>query len=283
MTSILVCIDGSTSCAGALEWAACRAERTSANLALLTVVDPAAIRQAGANEHMAQSAAQRVLSEESLAVEKRHPHLHVSALTVEGRAVDAISDASAHHSLVVLGTHHGSNLSAALGAATGLRVSVSSPVPTAVIPANWNAESAGYGIMVGIDPDGASGRALDFAVEEARATGQPLDLVSVWGLPPLLSKPAEAMGGGLAPIGEQWQHDLGEQAELLQDRYSDLHVSGHALESSSPASGLVEHSAGCSLLVLGTHSRNALGRTLFGSVTHGVLMGASIPTIIVPQ
>jgi nucleotide-binding universal stress UspA family protein len=232
---------------------------------------------------MAHAAARKLLDEESHAVAQRHPRLSVSTSAVEGKAVDVIADAAEGHSLVVLGTHHGSNLSAALGAATGLRVSVSSLVPTAVVPANWSVENAGRGIMVGIDPDGASMRALDFAVGEAHAACQPLELVSVWGLPPLLSKPAEAMGGGLAPVGEQWQRDLDEQAAQLAQRYPGLHASGRSIESSSPASGLIEHSLGCSLLVLGTHSRNALGRALFGSVTHGVLMGAAIPVVIVPK
>ncbi len=37
------------------------------------------------------------------------------------------------------------------------------------------------------------------------------------------------------------------------------------------------------MLVMGTNSRNALGRTLFGSVTHSVLLNLKVPTIIVPQ
>lgn len=37
------------------------------------------------------------------------------------------------------------------------------------------------------------------------------------------------------------------------------------------------------MFVLGTHSRDALGRALFGSVTHGVLLNLSAPTAVVPQ
>jgi nucleotide-binding universal stress UspA family protein len=35
--------------------------------------------------------------------------------------------------------------------------------------------------------------------------------------------------------------------------------------------------------VLGTHSRTVLGRALFGSVTHGVLLELDTPTVVVPQ
>ena len=99
----------------------------------------------------------------------------------------------------------------------------------------------------------------------------------------MLTRPAEVLGGGLAPVGEQFQRDLDRRVATLAEANPGLSVAGHAVEGSSPASTLVKYSAGHRLLVLGTHSRSALGRTLFGSVTHGVLLDLKVPTVVVPQ
>ena len=62
-----------------------------------------------------------------------------------------------------------------------------------------------------------------------------------------------------------------------------LQVTGRTVEDSSPSRALIEAGREASMLVMGTNSRNALGRTLFGSVTHSVLLNLKVPTIIVPQ
>ena len=93
--------------------------------------------------------------------------------------------------------------------AKGLRVSVSTSVPTVVVPADWDAQQQGTGIVVGVGPDEAvSARAIDFAARVAVATQQPLELISAWGVPAWLERTAESMGGGLAPVGEQRQIEL---------------------------------------------------------------------------
>lgn len=282
MAHILIALDGSAPCLHALEWAAQRAYRTGAELTLLTVIDPGLIRESGASEEFARTAAMHLLDEACGIVEAKCPALEPHRNTVVGRVVDTLVNASNRYDMVVLGTHGSASLSRSIGGATGLRVSVSTSVPTVVVPADWESAGAEEGIVVGLGPDDVSTDALTFGVREALACDQPLDLVAVWGLPPLLSRPAEAMGGGLAPVGEQWQVKLNERARQLAEAHPGLIVAGHAVESSSPAQGLIEYGKRSGLLVLGTHSRAALGRALFGSVTHGVLLAPSIPTVVVP-
>ena len=283
MTRILVGIDGSERGERALEWAARRAERDGASLTLLAVVDPSVAREAGVDVETMRRATQEAVDASAAGLFREHPGVDASVSVVEGRIVDSIIEAAAAHDMVVVGSHHGATIGESVGGAKGLRISVSTVAPTVVVPSDWNPQERGEGIVVGVGPDNVSERAVAFGVREALRSGQPLDLVSAWGLPPVLSRPAEVLGGGLGPVGEQFQRDLDRRVAALTEANPALEVTGHAVEGSSPADTLVKYSAGHSLLVLGTHSRNALGRTLFGSVTHGVLLDLKVPTVVVPQ
>ncbi|GAA3935903.1 universal stress protein [Pseudoclavibacter caeni] len=283
MTSILVGIDGSTRGERALAWAARRAVRDGATLTLLTVIDPRAARESGATEQVAYTAAHNLLKAVTRELAVAFPQIEATTRIATGGIVDAVVDAAEGHDLIVLGSHHGASLRETVGGAKGLRVSVSTTVPTVVVPVDWDADRPGSGIVVGVGPDQVSENAIAFGVGEALATGERLELVSAWGLPPLLSRPAEAMGGGLAPVGVEFQSRLDERVRLLHDAHPGLDVRGRAVEAASPAAGIVAAARGHRLLVLGTHSRTVLGRALFGSVTHGVLLELDTPTVVVPQ
>lgn len=152
-----------------------------------------------------------------------------------------------------------------------------------MVPADWNSANEGTGIVVAVGLDTVSDNAVNFGVEEAKRTKQPLKLVTAWGLPAFLNKPAEAMGGGLAPVGEQAQQRLDARVEDIRVQNSTLEVSGAAIEGSSPTRVLMDCSKGIKALVLGTHSYTTLGRTLFGSVVHSALLNLVVPTIVVPK
>ena len=89
--------------------------------------------------------------------------------------------------------------------------------------------------------------------------------------------------GGVGPVGEQFQQNLDQLAAELKEANPELDVVAHAVEGSSPTRAILEYARDSKLLVLGTHSRSALGRTLFGSVTHSVLLNLCVPTVIVPK
>lgn len=283
MKKILVGIDGSARGARALHWAARRASRGGANLELLSVIDSRKVKEAGASIEDVQEAVEANLDKARNFVAKRYPNVQVEMRIAEGEVVENIVDASVGCDLIVLGSHHGISVGDTIGGAKPLRVAVSAAVPTAVIPADWAEDYDGEGVVVGIDPDGSTNQALDFSIAEAIATEQPLRLIMGWGLPAWISKPAEAMGGGLGPVGEQYQDRLDSLAAVLREEYEGLDVRGHAVEGSSPTRVLQGYAKTRGVLVLGTRSRAALGRALFGSVTHSTLLNLTIPTVIVPQ
>ena len=284
MTSILVGIDGSERGRRALEWAVRRARRDNASITMLAVVDQAIANKAGVDVETVCITVRRALAAKRAAAASEYPGISITAQVLVGDIVDALVDAADEHDMIVLGSHHGHTIGETIGGAKGLRVSVSTKVPTVIVPADWDAANHGTGIVVGVGPDErVSAGAIGFGVKEALIRNQKLELVSAWGIPAWLERSAQAMGGGLGPVGEQRQRELDAQVARLRVAHPTLQVEGRSLEGASPSRVLVETSRNSNLLVMGTNSRNALGRTLFGSVTHSVLLNLTIPTVIVPQ
>lgn len=285
MAKILVGTDGSIGGEGALKWAVRRAERDGASLTIATVVDADAMRASGVTEEAALTAAHELLGELQKSIAEQHPQLKTKTIVARGEVVETLATAADNYDLVVVGSSRGASVADSFGGVLGLRVSSLTKSPTAVIPVDWKPEEedAGKVIVVAVGPDSVSEGAVAFGVREADAAKQPLDLVSAWGLPALLSKPAKAMGGELVEVGNQFQARLDERVRLLKGAHPELEITGHAQEGPAPARVLVEYSEKASLLVLGTHGRSALGRFVFGSVTHGVLSHLRVPTVVVPQ
>ena len=280
MGSILVGIDGSDRGRRALDWAVRFARVVGYDVHMLAVIDEAIANKAGVGVDTVTAA----LEKKRQAALESYPDMRIQASVSVGDIVGVLADSAAMHDLIVLGSHHGRTIGETISGAKGLRVSVSTSVPTVVVPADWDAKQRGTGIVVGVGPDEAvSVRAIDFAARAAVATQQPLELVSAWGVPAWLERTSESMGGGLAPVGEQRQIELDRQLGRLAFEYPALQATGRTVEDSSPSRALIEAGKEASMLVMGTNSRNALGRTLFGSVTHSVLLNLKVPTIIVPQ
>lgn len=283
MARILVGIDGSPRGERALEWAARRAERDGSSLTLVTVSDSRLLQGAGLLEADVEVFAQQLLSEAKDYVAQNHPSVAAESVVAKGAVVDALVEQAQGHDLVVLGSHHGATVGETIGGAKSLRVSVCLDVPTVIVPADWRFDKEEHGVLVGFDPEGFGEEALRFGIEEAVALGWPLRLVTAWGLPAWISRPAEMMGGGLSPVGEQYQSALDERVERIAAQHKGLEVVGKAIEGPSPSRVLIDGAKENGMLVMGTHSRKTLGRAVFGSVTHSVLLNLVVPTVIVPR
>ena len=152
-----------------------------------------------------------------------------------------------------------------------------------VVPADWDPYHEAKGIVVGVGPqDEISDNAVELGVHLAKVLEEPLELISSWGIPTLLSRSAEFMGGGLAPVGESFQRNLDARVAAIRDAEPELEVEGHSVEAPSPTQALLQRSKDCRVLLLGTHARSAVSRALFGSTTCGVLAHLQVPTAVVP-
>ncbi len=283
MAGILVGIDGSERSERALEWAACRAEELDKALTLISVVDPSVARILDFDIEEMSEITIRMLEASRDDMEKRHPAVKSELRVVRGPLIEELVDAAGDYDMIVLGSHHGATVKESLGGAKGLKVSASVDVPCAIIPADWSADYAGEGVLVGIGPDGASESAIMFAAQEALREGRPLEMISSWDRPALFSRSDVRVDGVVETYGEQLQHALDARIKSLNVQHPDLVATGEAIEASPAGRVLVERSEGKKMLVLGTHSRSALGRALFGSVCHSVLLNLKVPTVVVPQ
>lgn len=315
---IAVGIDGTGRGEKALAWAARRASRTGSGLALICVVSPKAqtrsaseedkitwmdeiraqadedARNAGVLEadpapvaaptplaiDMAQGILERLATEVRAILPEECP---VRTQLLEGDVVTMLAGIAPEYSLLVMGSHHGRTMSDVVGGARGYRLSVATSTPVAVIPHDWDPVPVTNGIVVGVGHDDSAEAALAFGVEESLHTGKPLEIISSWGLPAALSKPAELMGGGVSPVGDVLAGNLTDLCSQLQQQHPGLTVSARPVEGPSPAKVLMDCAAGKSMLVIGSHGRSTLGRILFGSVGNAATAQMSVPVIIVPK
>ena len=107
LESILVGIDGSERGKKALKWAARLANRETAHLTLLAVIDPTSDKIAGSDHKMLREAVENVLEEAQQLVRADYPELAMDASYVSGDIVEALVGAAESHDMIVMGSLHG--------------------------------------------------------------------------------------------------------------------------------------------------------------------------------
>lgn len=140
-----------------------------------------------------------------------------------------------------------------------------------------------YGIVVGVDGSSPSNFAVCWAAHEAAMRRVPLTLVHmvntavpVWPQMPLTVE------------AEVWQEDDGyrvlyEAAKIAEDatRTSCGIDVVTDLRRSPPVPTMIEISNDAEMVVVGSNGRGAVGRLLLGSVSSGVMRGASCPVAVI--
>ncbi|MGD9792913.1 MAG: universal stress protein [Acidimicrobiia bacterium] len=134
-------------------------------------------------------------------------------------------------------------------------------------------------IVVGVDGSQSSGRALRWAVEEARLRGDNIRAVAVWSYQPV--------GFGdvfVPPLPVADQSDAVRLA--VQEMIEGLGVSDVSIElvvrEGNPSTVLLESSSDADLLVVGARGSGGFIGLLMGSVARHVSAHAVCPTVIVP-
>lgn len=138
-------------------------------------------------------------------------------------------------------------------------------------------------IVVGLDGSSGSARALDWAI----AIAKPLDaeIVAVHVFQLVASVPAVY---GLAPVpfADEWQQQL--RNEFENEWCTPLRKAGvgfHAIfEMGSPAPTLiaVAQREEADLIVTGTRGLGGFKELMLGSVSHQLLLHATVPVVVIP-
>jgi nucleotide-binding universal stress UspA family protein len=138
-------------------------------------------------------------------------------------------------------------------------------------------------IVVGIDGSEGSKRALEFALEQARAGDDEVRAVNAWHIPAVVYE--GAVGGALVDTGE---FERGAQAELDRVlRECATESSGvtvtPVLRHGQPAESLCEEAEQAKLLVVGSRGLGGFRGLLLGSVSQQCAQHARCPVVIIPK
>lgn len=133
-------------------------------------------------------------------------------------------------------------------------------------------------VVVGLGGTAVSPATLEFAFRAALQRGV--------GLTAIIARPSTMAGDvveELAPLGGSESTPQPNVTTMLE-RFDKAYPSVEVATTYRPgpaAEVLIEGSEDAALLVVGTRERSALGRRLFGSVSHSVLEGAGCPVAVI--
>jgi nucleotide-binding universal stress UspA family protein len=139
----------------------------------------------------------------------------------------------------------------------------------------------GKTIVLATDGSRSAEKALDTAIDLARASGRPLRIVSVW------SPPVSGFGYGIVPIPELAQGEIAKAQRAIDVAMDAARAAGvsatSTLRKGYPVEGICEaaEDTGAGLIVIGAHGWGRLKRLFLGSVSSGVLQHASCPVLVV--
>jgi nucleotide-binding universal stress UspA family protein len=284
MDEIVVGVDGSASAAEAVRWAVALGERRAWSVTALLAwslvdqhhPDDSDRIEPGYDEADA-AAALDVYLERALGADAPGP---AARRVVCELPAQALVDASSSARLVVVGARGLGRFRGAILGSVSQRVAQHSRCPAAIVRGTVPTGSAPSRIVVGIDGSGPGQRALEWAVEEARASGATVDAVHSWqpvvGGEPFLS-------GGVDRVEVE-----GYGQEVLDRSVDQVDESGLArpveriLSQGDPGATLVQAAEGADLLVVGTRGRGGFAELLLGSVSQKAIHHAPCPVVVIP-
>jgi nucleotide-binding universal stress UspA family protein len=138
-------------------------------------------------------------------------------------------------------------------------------------------------IVVGVDGGPQGEAALRFAADEARRTGDTLELVTAWAVRPGPVSPYGLIGDlpTLDELAAQARRDQDYSVELVLGREPDLEIASRVGRGDAGPI-LVESARHARLLVVGSHGFGPLKAALLGSVSRYCAQHAHCPVVVVP-
>jgi len=137
-------------------------------------------------------------------------------------------------------------------------------------------------LLVAVDFDENSARALDYAIDLASHLGARLTVVHAYSLPVLNAFDAEYIPSAVEAAHKADVNQKHLDALLALHKASAVPMEG-VLRIGAPAVEIcaVAREASADLIIVGTHHRGVLGRALLGSVAEAVVRDAPVPVLTV--
>ncbi len=280
---IVVGVDGSPQADRALRWAVREAEL---RLATLSVVHCYVVHVRG----LVLRVPDRDLAEDRLdeIVDRNRDVLDLVKWTAETTGVVSapsagLVDVGEDAALIVLGSRGSGGFQRLRLGSTGYRTAAHASTPVAVIHDGGDeARDGRRSVVVGVDGSRGALRACRWARSEAARRGVPLTVVHAYSADAALLRTmsAEERERFLTREREEAEQVIGDVLDDV-DAPEDIDIEP-VIERGSAADVLLDHAGSDHLLVVGTRGHGALGRLVFGSVSHQCLHHASGPVVVVP-
>lgn len=269
-------IDFSKGSASAVEYAVAEAVRHDRPLELLYAVDPKAAPPTclALNVQEIREEAEGELANQRNTIQEDYPGLEVTTRFVQAAPTEALVEASARASMLVLGSRGHGGFGELLLGSVAWRVTSRAPGPVVLVrPTEFPGPVAAGPVVVGVDGSASSEDAIRFAFEEAQARGKKLIPVNVW---TLLRPDGLAIGRDWPSENADWEEQarsdanriLSESLAGITEQYPDVTVTRMVSHGLNVPQTLLEVASakGADLVVVGTRGRHALAGLVMGAV-----------------
>lgn len=286
---VVVGYDGSESSTSALDWAVREAKLRELPLSIVCAFlipvggIPHTLALDWPQVDKARAAHQRLVDEAVERVRGREPDLEVSAEVIDSVTIGAtLIEKSDSCELMVLGSRGRGGFAGLLLGSTGVQVAAHARCPLITVRESSvvNGQYPGQ-IVVGVDGSEVSMAALEFALKAASIHDCDLVAVHVW------DYPAIAMPGSVVPVAYDRQEFSERESALLaeslagcQERYPNVNII-RRVETGEARQVMLDISAGCRLVVVGSRGHGGFTGMLLGSTSQALLHHAEAPVAVV--
>lgn len=284
MSRIVVGVDGSTHADRALRWAVREAELLAAEIELVHgyVIHPYSAVVGTSDRTLAEARMDAIIEHNQSVLDRTK--WSATLVPLIASPTGALLDAGEDADLIVVGSRGLGGFRELFLGATSYRTAAHAASPVAVVRGEAETADGSRAIVVGIDGSRASGRALQWALDEADRRDVDVTVVHSYEAPvgaPLNSVMSQAE---IDQYSDRIHRDAVELVDetLADSRIPDGVTVERVVTRGTPASVLLDRAGNDRLLVVGTRGHSALGRMVFGSVGHQCLHHATGPVIVVP-
>lgn len=284
MGTIIVGMDESDCAAGALRWAVAEGERRG--WPVRAVMAWTFLRQHHldrTDEHdpeYAEEDAARALSR-YVADAVGGAAAGVELDVVCERAAPSLVEAAKDASLLVVGSHGYGGISGAFMGSVSQYCLHHATVPVAIIRDDERTEVKAGKVVVGVDGSDTSRRALDWALDEARARGGYVEVVHSWMLPASYGYPTLAVPD-LTVFEEAAEGVVDHLLEHADTSGMSRPISRVVIGGTSTAGLLTARADDAELLIVGSRGIGGFQGMLVGSVAHHLAHHSPCPLVVIP-
>lgn len=283
---VLVGYDGSQASGAALQWAAAEAVREHAPLRIAEVFEVAIVTRPSPGKVVPLAALrttrERALSALADGIRLHHPELTVETVLLGGAPAAALVEETTQARLIVLGSRGLGGWAGLLLGSVAVQVGTHAHCPVVVIPPDLRSRTLErHTVVVGVDGSKVSGKAIDFAFDQAEAMGAAVVAVHAWRSPfsryesgqgKLLFDTVEVQETARALVSESL---AGARADHPDVEVEVQLIPGQAARAIMPAAESAD------LVVVGSRGRGGFTGLLLGSVSQSVLHHVPCPVAIV--